>query len=96
MFLKTLNFILGVPSRIKMWLIGGAGLAALFGLLKLYIWGEKKEAVQDFKDEKVLKDIKVRKDAKKVGIKEKRDADGLSDSDLADRLRGRSDDWDRL
>jgi hypothetical protein len=96
MWVKALNFILGVPSRIKMWVIGGAGLATLFALFKLYIWGEKREAVQDFKDEKIVKDAKVRKDAKKVGVKEKRDADGLSDSDLADRLRGRSDDWDRL
>jgi hypothetical protein len=96
MFLKILDFITGLPSRVKAWAVGAGGLVALLALLKVWVVGERREAVQEYKDDKIVKDAKVRKDAKKVGIKEKRDADGLSDSDLLDRLRRRGDDWDRL
>lgn len=95
-----LKAFLGFPSKVKLWFLGAGGVAALLAFLKAYIFFWKKstakEAVQDFKDEQAAKDVEVRKNAKKLVAKEKREADRLPDSDVADRLRRRSDDWDRL
>ena len=95
-----LRKLLGFPAKVKLWLIGAEGVAALLTFLKTYIYFEKREAakdaVEDLKNEQTAKDIEVRKDAKRVSAKEKRKTDGLSDSDVADRLRGRTSDWERM
>lgn len=88
--------LLNLPARLKTWLIGLGGLAALLSMLQIYIFRQKKSAVNEHIVDEALKDNKVRDDAKRVGYEEKRDASGLSDSDLSDRLRRRSDDWGRL
>jgi hypothetical protein len=94
------KWLLGVPSQIKMWLFGAGGLVTFLAALKLYIYKEKrvaaKEAVEDAQEKAVLRDIEVRKDAKKLSAKEQRQTSGLPDSDVADRLRGRTSDWERL
>ena len=95
-----LRKLLGFPAKVKLWLVGAGGVMALLAALKAYIFFEKrgaaKEAVKEFKDEQITKEIEVRKDAKKAVAKEQRKTSGLSDSDVADRLRGRTSDWDRL
>ena len=95
--LKTL---LGIPSKIKLWLFGAGGVMALLATLKAYIYFEKrevaKEAVEDFTEKQVEKNVEVRKNARKLVAKEKREADRLPDSDVADRVRRRNSDWDRL
>lgn len=76
--------------------MGLGGVVALLSMLQLYIFRQRKDAVKEHVIDEVLKDNKVRDDAKRVGYEEKRDASGLSDSDLSDRLRRRSDDWGSL
>jgi hypothetical protein len=95
-----LKKLLGFPAKVKLWLVGAGGVAALLAALKTYIFFQKrdaaKEAVEDAQEKAVLKDIEVRKDAKKLSAKEQRQTSGLPDSDVADRLRGRTSDWERL
>ena len=90
------TYLLTLPSSVKKWLMGLGGVIALLSMLQLYIFRQRKDAVKEHVIDEVLKDNKVRDDAKRVGYEEKRDASGLSDSDLSDRLRRRSDDWGRL
>lgn len=94
--LKWITSLLGVPAKIKLWLFGAGGVMALLAAFKLYVFKEKRDAVKDFVKEEVIKDTEVRKDAKKASAREKRKTDGLSDGDVADRLRRRSRDWERL
>lgn len=90
------TYLLTLPSNVKKWLMGLGGVVALLSMLQLYIFRQRKDAVKEHVIDEVLKDNKVRDDAKRVGYEEKRDASGLSDSDLSDRLRRRSDDWGSL
>lgn len=90
------TYLLTLPSSVKKWLMGLGGVIALLSMLQLYIFRQRKDAVKEHVIDEVLKDNKVRDDAKRVGYEEKRDASGLSDSDLSDRLRRRSDDWGSL
>lgn len=95
-----LKTVVGFPSKVKLWLFGAGGVMALLATLKAYIYFEKrkagKEAVEDFTNEQVKKSVEVRKDAKKASAREQRETDGLSDSDVADRLRRRTRDFERL
>jgi len=61
-----------------------------FGVLK------KREGAKDAEVKQILEDAEKRVEGKKDVIKEKRNVDGISDSDLVDRLRRRGDDWDSL
>lgn len=69
---------------------------ALITTLKLYVWRQKKDAVNAYKTEQNRRTEEVRENARRAAAKEKRDASRLSDGDLADRLRRRTSDWDRL
>ena len=93
---KIIEFFASIPSKFKNILLGLGGLVALLSFFRLWLHKRENDAVEDFKKDKILKDVEVRKDAKRVGEKERRASDGLSDSDVADRLRSRSDDWSRL
>lgn len=53
--------------------------------------GKDQGELDEYKDE-----AKKREKAREAGFKEKRDVDGISDSDLVDRLRRRGDDWGSL
>lgn len=94
--LGIVQFFTSAPAKIKLWLFGTGGLAALLVAFKLYVRKEKKTAVRDFTNREALKDVEIRKNAKKVSAKEQRETDGLSDGDVADRLRRRTRDWERL
>lgn len=93
---KVFEFLVELPSKVKTWLYGLGGLLALLSFAKVYLWKRDRDSIVKHENEKALKNIKVKRDAKKVGFEEKRDAAGLSDGDLSDRLRGRTDDWGRL
>lgn len=90
------TLLFNLPSKIKNWLLGLGGVVALLASLKLYTLKREKEAVKDFQTDQSVKSNEVLEDARKASAKEKRDASGLSDGDLADRLRRRTSDWERL
>lgn len=94
--IRILDFLTSLPSRVKNFIYGVGGLLAFFSLFKLYLSKERKEAVKDHEKEKILENVKVKKDAERIGFEEKRNASGLSDSDLSDRLRSRTGDWGSL
>jgi hypothetical protein len=70
-------------------------LTALLGVL-LYGWSQKREGVSEALTEALRGDAKKLEKAREAAYKEKRDVDGISTSDLANRLRRRGDDWGRL
>lgn len=71
-----------------------AGLTSLFVLW--FSWTKKKEGKLELEN-KLLKEKEVLKnEGRKAAAKEKADTVGLSDSDVRDRLLGRTDDWRRM
>lgn len=72
--------------------------AVAFSIISLVTFGymKKKEGKEAEKVEQLLRDQNRREAGKKSAFKEKRDVDGISDSDLIDRLRRRGDDWGGL
>jgi hypothetical protein len=80
-------------SRIKLYI----GAIILF-VLGIFGYGQMKK--REGLNEKEAKDLKEdalkREKARESAFEEKRNVDGLSDSDLLDRLRRRGDDWGSL
>lgn len=76
----------------------GGLVAALVALLAILGYGRSRENEGASKalSEALIKDEEKRGKAREAAFKEKRDVDGLSDSDLVDRLRRRGDDWGGL
>ena len=70
-------------------------LVSVFALLN-YGSRKKKEGREEVKVQELKNDVVIRKNAREAAFKEKRNVDGVSDSDLVDRLRRRGDDWGRL
>ena len=72
-------------------------LGLLLGALFL-LYGKGKEKSGQLKEQNKSFQEKAQKldEAKRAAYKEKRDVDGVSDSDLLDKLRRRSDDWGGL
>jgi hypothetical protein len=90
--LKLLN---NIPflNTIKLKLLG-----VLLSVIALFTFGfiKKKEGKQSLEND-ILKDQEKRKDrGREAGFKEKRAIEGLSDSDVLDRLRRRDGDWGSL
>lgn len=56
----------------------------------------RKGAKEEVKAEIVIEDVAKEEKARVEAYREKKNTDGLSDSDLVDRLRRRDDDWSRL
>jgi len=85
------------PSSFARSLVGAAGVA-LAGLLALLAYGrtKKREGAVAASTEALQQDTKKLEKAREAAYEEKRDVDGVSDSDLVDRLRRRGDDWGRL
>jgi hypothetical protein len=84
--LPSLNKILAIASAVAAFLLS----VFAYGLLKVN-QGKKEKEVEELKQDAVKRKI-----AREAAFKEKRDVDGISDSDLVDRLRRRSDDWGSL
>ena len=76
----------------KNWVLAilGSFLLVLFGLK------QKKQGKLELENMLLKQKEKALEQASKAGAKEKRDTAGLSDRDIADRLRGRNDDWGRM
>ena len=88
-----LNFLLSPLQKILALLaFAGVAVLALFG----YGSKKKKEGKEEVVIEEMKENIVKRGKAREAAFKEKRDVDGLSDSDLVDRLRRRRDDWSKL
>jgi hypothetical protein len=83
-------------SRYKM-ALGGLGMAltALLGVL-VYGWSQKREGASEALTEALRDDAKKLEKAREAAYREKRDVDGISNSDLVDRLRSRDNDWGSL
>jgi len=90
------KFLFSLPEKVKSWIYGAGGLIALLSLLQIFLFRRDRKTIKEYENEKALKNIKVKEDAKKIGLEEKRNTDGLSDGDLSSRLRSRTDDWNRL
>lgn len=56
----------------------------------------RKGAKEEVKAEIVIENVAKEEKARVEAYREKKNTDGLSDSDLVDRLRRRDDDWSRL
>lgn len=87
------SFIVG---KYRMALAGFlTGLGAVLALFA-YGWSKKREGASEAATKALKQDaIKLEK-AREAAYKEKRDVDGVSDSDLVDRLRRRDNDWGKL
>lgn len=85
-----------LTSKLK-YLLGGAAtaIAALLGVWG-YGWSKKREGASEAATEALREDALKREKAREAAYEEKRDVDGVSDSDLVDRLRRRGDDWGSL
>ena len=75
-----------------------AGIAIVLSIVSVLTFGyiKKREGIKAVKTEQLEADQKKRETGTKDVFKEKRDVDGISDSDLVDRLRRRGDDWGSL
>lgn len=75
------------------WVIGAVGgLLAILG----YGYAKKRQGASEANTKALEASAKIKKEAGKDAFKEKRSTDGLSDSDVLDRLRRRTDDWGGL
>ena len=72
--------------------------AVLTASLALISYGmmKKKQGKDEAKVETLQADVQKQEKAREAAYEEKRDVDGLSDSDLVNRLRRRGDDWGSL
>jgi len=89
-------FLAFISSRFK-YLAGLLGMA-LTVLVAFFSYGaiKKKEGSVGAATEALKADTIKKEKANAATFKEKRTADGLSDSDVLDRLRRRRDDWGSL
>lgn len=85
-----LKFLVGLPRH----LLTGAAIA-LTALFALFTYGraKKQEGASTVILEALQEDSKKLEKAREAAYEEKRDVNGVSDSDLIDRLRRRSDNW---
>lgn len=84
---------LNIWAKIKFWFLIVIGVVTSS---IAYLEVKRKRDVDAYKDKKAAEDQLKREKAREAAFKEKRDVDGISDSDLVDRLRRRSDDWGGL
>lgn len=94
LFLKSSLSILTSGYRKALTALGVA-LTAILGLFA-YGYAKKREGASQAATEALRDNVKKMEKAREAAYKEKRDVDGLSDRDLVDRLRRRSDDWGGL
>lgn len=73
----------------------GVALTAVLSLFA-YGWAKKREGASQAATEALKDDVQKLEKAREAAYKEKRDAGGLSDSDLINRLRRRDGDWGSL
>lgn len=83
-------------SRYKM-ALGGLGMAltVLLGVLT-YGWSQKREGASEALTEALRDDAKKLEKAREAAYKEKRNVDGISTSNLVDRIRARESGWGKL
>jgi hypothetical protein len=73
----------------------GVALTAFLAILG-YGAAKKREGASEAAVEAIKADVKKGEKAREKAFREKRDTNGISDSDLAYRVRRRSDDWGSL
>lgn len=73
----------------------GMALTALLGVF-VYGYAKKREGASEAHTEALEDDAEKLEKAREAAYKEKRNVNGISDSDLVDRLRRRGDDWGSL
>jgi len=73
----------------------GVVLTALLGLFA-YGYAKKREGASEASTEALRSDVDKLEKAREAAYREKRNVNGVSDSDLVDRLRRRGDDWGSL
>jgi hypothetical protein len=88
-----LKFLLSPFNKAVAYL--GVALVFVLGLLG---WGasKKRQGADAAKTKQIKQDAIKGQKAREAAFKEKRDVNGLSDSDLIDRLRRRDGDWGNL
>lgn len=76
----------------------GAAVVALTGALAVIWYGatKKREGASEAVTDALVEDTKKLEKSREAAYKEKRDVNGISTSDLVDRLRRRDDDWGGL
>lgn len=92
MWAFVLNYLLPFKQVV------GAAVVALTGFLALLWYGgsKKREGALEASVDALKEDTKKLEKAREAAYKEKRDVNGVSDSDLVNRLRRRGDDWGGL
>ena len=90
---SSLSFVSSGYTKV----LTGLGMA-LTALLALFAYGyaKKKEGASEAATEALRGDVSKLEKAREAAYREKRNVDGISDSDLVDRLRRRGDDWGSL
>lgn len=73
----------------------GVALTAVLGLFA-YGWAKKREGASEAATEALRDDVKKLEKAREAAYEEKRDVNGLSPSDIVNRLRRRDGDWGSL
>lgn len=73
----------------------GMALTALLGVF-VYGYAKKREGASEARTDALEDDVKKLEKAREAAYREKRNVNGISDSDLVDRLRRRGDDWGSL
>ena len=73
----------------------GVALTALLGLFA-YGYAKKREGASEALTDALKDDAKKLEKAREAAYREKRHINGVSNSDLVDRLRRRGDDWGGL
>lgn len=84
-----------LPNLNNLLFIAGGVITTLLALLG---WGKlkKRQGAKEFESKLNEKIDRKVEDAEKAGYREKRATDGLSDGDVLDRLRRRTDRWGGL
>lgn len=91
-----LSMVNTLPQDIKRAL--GAAVVAITGALAIVWYGvtKKREGASEAITDALVEDTKKLEKSREAVYKEKRDVNGISTSDLVDRLRRRGDDWGGL
>lgn len=84
--LTPINKIIAGVSFVLIFIAGIFGYGAM----------KKREGKKEVKVDELTQDVAKRKNAREAAFEEKRNVNGVSDSDLVDRLRRRDDDWGSL
>ena len=88
-----LKFFMGLPQKLYAYLAG-----AVFLVVTIFTFGKIKqnEGATKVENKNLRNEEEKRVKGREAAFKEKRDVDGVPDSDLVDRLRRRGDDWGGL